>query len=76
MNDMEINDLELEVEKFNFSEKEIVEQLIKTLNNKISGRTRFFVNEALAIRDSFFPGMTFEYLFEEDSTRGEKRQNE
>ena len=36
MNNMEVNDLELEVEKFNFSEKEIVEQLIKILNEKIN----------------------------------------
>lgn len=35
MNNMEINDLELEVENFNFSEKEIIEQLIKTLNDKM-----------------------------------------
>lgn len=74
-----LHNLQAEMARKNLKNKEVADSIkvdVKTLNNKISGRTRFFVNEALAIRDSFFPGMTFEYLFEEDSTRGEERQNE
>lgn len=38
----------------------------KTVTNKLNGETEFSVNEALKIRDSFFPGMRIEYLFADD----------
>ena len=65
-----LHNLQAEMARKNIKNKEVADAItvdVKTLKNKISGRTRFFVNEALAIRDTFFPGMTFEYLFEEDS---------
>ena len=34
-----------------------------TVRHKIAGTTAFSINEALAIRDTFFPGMRLEYLF-------------
>lgn len=39
----------------------------KTVRNKLSGVTEFSVNEALTIRDSFFPGLRIEYLFQTDN---------
>lgn len=39
----------------------------KTVRNKLSGTTEFSVNEAFAIRDSFFPGLRIEYLFQSDN---------
>ena len=39
----------------------------KTVRNKLSGATEFSVNEAFAIRDSFFPGLRIEYLFQTDN---------
>lgn len=42
----------------------------KTVTNKLSDNTTFSVNEAIKIRDAFFPGLRIEYLFaraEQDS---------
>lgn len=39
----------------------------RTVRNKLSGVTEFSVNEALTIRDSFFPGLRIEYLFQTDN---------
>ena len=36
----------------------------KSLRNKIEGTTQFKANEMLKIRDTFFPEMTLDYLFE------------
>ena len=38
----------------------------KALQNKIYGRTDFTLPEAVKIRDSFFPGMDLQYLFEKE----------
>ena len=35
----------------------------KTARNKMSGVTQFTVEEAITIRDAFFPGMRIGYLF-------------
>lgn len=35
----------------------------KTIWNKKNGLTPFTVDEAIKIRDAFFPGMQIEYLF-------------
>lgn len=36
-----------------------------TVRNKMSGTTEFSINEAFAIRDTFFPALRIEYLFSE-----------
>lgn len=35
-----------------------------TLRNKISGKTSFSIDEALALKSKYFPDKSFEYLFE------------
>ena len=35
----------------------------KTVRNKLNGKTEFSVNEAMLIRDTYFPGLRVEYLF-------------
>lgn len=69
-----LHNLQAEMARKNKEVADAITVDVKTLKNKIYGRTRFFVNEALAIRDAFFPGMTFEYLFGEDSTREEEKK--
>ena len=39
----------------------------RTVKNKLAGITEFSVNEALNIRDTFFPGLRIEYLFQSDN---------
>lgn len=36
----------------------------RTVTNKLSGETEFTISEALKIRNTFFPGLRLEYLFE------------
>ena len=36
----------------------------RSVRSKISGRTSFTYSEARSIRDSFFPDLSIEYLFE------------
>lgn len=46
----------------------------KTVTNKLTDSTTFSVNEAIKIRDTFFPGLRIEYLFalaEQDMARGD-----
>lgn len=40
----------------------------RTVRNKLSGRTDFSYSEVRKIRDTFFPGMQLEYLFNDDKT--------
>ncbi len=35
----------------------------KSIRDKISGKSDFTMPEGIAIRDSFFPGLSLEYLF-------------
>lgn len=39
----------------------------KTVTNKLNGVTEFSVNEAMKIRDTFFPSLRIEYLFASDA---------
>lgn len=39
----------------------------RTVRDKIIGRCEFYISEAIAIRARFFPGMSLEYLFADDS---------
>lgn len=38
----------------------------KTVRNKISGKTKFIFDEALIIKDTFFPSLDLQYLFAKD----------
>ena len=35
----------------------------KTTRDKINGKSSLYLSEAMKIRDSFFPGLSLEYLF-------------
>lgn len=35
----------------------------RTVTNKLNGSSEFTIEEAITIRDSFFPGLRLEYLF-------------
>ena len=41
----------------------------KTIRAKINGHSGFSIEEALAIRNAFFPGMDLEYLFARKSSK-------
>lgn len=38
-----------------------------TLRNKLSGKTAFNIDEAITLKSKFFPGKSFEQLFERTS---------
>ncbi len=59
--------LEAEIARKGLIKKEIAEQLdyrLATLYDKLNRKTKFTLDEALEIRDEFFPEMEIEYLFE------------
>lgn len=37
-----------------------------TVNDKVNGKYRFYYDEALKIKNTFFPDKSLEYLFEND----------
>lgn len=47
---------------------ELLEVSEKTVENKIRGRTKFFLAEASKIRDAYFEGLRIEYLFLEQAS--------
>lgn len=62
----ELKNLKAEMARFGISNAVMGEKIGKTgktVNEKVSGLTQFGVDDAIAIRDAFFPGMTLEYLF-------------
>ncbi|WP_017416800.1 helix-turn-helix domain-containing protein [Clostridium tunisiense] len=47
-----------------------------TLSDKIRGKHPFKLNEAIKIKNQFFPNLSFEYLFQEQENKeSEKRLN-
>lgn len=34
-----------------------------TVSDKVNGKSRFYIDEAISIRDEFFPNLSIEYLF-------------
>lgn len=38
-----------------------------TVNEKVNGKYRFYYDEALKIKQRFFPNQSIEYLFEKDN---------
>lgn len=45
----------------------------QAFNNKISGESRFTVDEALSIKSTFFPDLDIEYLFADKPIAQDKR---
>jgi len=43
-----------------------------TVNDKVNGKYRFYYDEALKIKERFFPDRSLEYLFEEDKEQLKK----
>ena len=41
----------------------------RTVRNKMDGKTKFSVNEALKIRNALFPGLRVEYLFADEDQK-------
>lgn len=41
-----------------------------TIANKLDGKGKFSIKDALVIQQLFFPTLGLEYLFENDKTRG------
>lgn len=61
------NNLKFEMKKRKVSNRDLMEALklsYQSISNKICGRTSFKIEEAVEIRDLFFPFMALEYLFE------------
>jgi len=45
----------------------------KTVRNKVHGKTKFSVFEALDIKNRFFPGFSVDYLFAPDPKPDDKK---
>ena len=61
-----MNNLSAEMARFGVSNTDIQTILScsgKTVTNKLNGITSFSVDEAIKVRDAFFPGLRIEYLF-------------
>jgi hypothetical protein len=59
--------LEAEMARIGVSKIEMAKKIgmpYVTLVDKISGRSRFWYEEAVQIREEFFPDLSFEYLYE------------
>ena len=61
--------LEAEMTRLGISRKEISKLLnvrYATVIWKLNGKSRFFYDEAIAIKKAFFPNSSVEYLFDTD----------
>lgn len=61
------NNLKFEMKKRKVSNRDLMKALkisYQSISNKICGRTSFKIEEAIEIRNLFFPFMALEYLFE------------
>lgn len=61
------NNLKFEMKKRKVSNRDLMKALkisYQSISNKICGRTSFKIEEAIEIRNLFFPFMGLEYLFE------------
>ena len=57
-----------EMKRYGIRNKDLSQVLAltdRTISNKLAGETEFTVKEALAVRDTFFPGLRISYLFAE-----------
>jgi len=53
---------------------EILNVRYATVSDKLNGRFRFYYDEAIKIRNHFFPDCSLEYLFEAKEPAKEKRR--
>ncbi|MBQ4050234.1 MAG: XRE family transcriptional regulator [Oscillospiraceae bacterium] len=61
-----MNNLKAELARRNIALCEVAQTLgisVKTLYNKLYGRSTFGIDEAFKIRDTYFSGMGLDYLF-------------
>lgn len=61
-----LSNLNAEMARYGIKRNEVAKTLgctLKTLNNKINGRTPMHISEAFAIKSSFFPDEDTDYLF-------------
>lgn len=59
--------LEAELKRKNITRKDLAEAFnlrYATITDKLSGKTRLTLNEAIAIKQKFFPDLSIEYLFD------------
>jgi plasmid maintenance system antidote protein VapI len=45
-----------------------------TVNEKVNGKYRFYYDEALKIKQRFFPDRSLEYLFANDKQQSKKKE--
>lgn len=48
----------------NYDIQSLLNCSLRTVTNKLTGETDFTIPEAMKIRNTFFPGLRLEYLFE------------
>lgn len=63
------NNLEAEMARNKITRKDLAVVLgvrYATIIDKLKGRSTFTLNEAFKIRDTYFPGLTIEYLFHKE----------
>lgn len=53
---------------------ELLERRYATIIDKLNGHYDFTFNEALKIKQKFFPGCDLEYLFENDKAKKSKKK--
>lgn len=46
----------------------VIDKDVRSVRNKKAGVTEFTFNETVQIRDKFFPGVSLEYLFEQEDS--------
>lgn len=65
-----VRNLSAEMTRYGVSNMDIqalLECSSKTVTNKLTTNSSFSINEAIKIRDKFFPGLRLEYLFAPDA---------
>ena len=69
--------LEAELRRSGISKKEMSERLgipYSTLFQKLSGKRKTRLRDALKIRDTLFPGMKIDYLFDMEASNSDNVQ--
>ena len=70
-----LKNLQVEMLKEDVNQKMIADFLkvdVRTVRNKISGKTDFGYPEAVQIRNKFFPNVKLEYLFADEEDKPKK----
>lgn len=69
---MSYQNLKAEMKRYGITQGEVAHFLSMSTNNvslKINGKVPFTVDEAVMIRDKFFPDTTLDYLMDQTSDR-------